>query len=94
MSETPETVTVTQLTHAEETYSSRLSQETATSNMLSCATLQVFFRRWKASQNATRVVLLLVTPFRKMPKALLIRSGKLRNLAYTFVTSVPPGLPS
>ena len=48
---------------------------------------------------ATRVVLVVVvvvvvTPIRKMPKALLIRSGKLRNLAYTFVTSVPPGLPS
>ena len=32
--------------------------------------------------------------FRKMPKALLIRNGKLRNLAYTFVTSFPSGLPS
>ena len=44
------------------------------------------FRRWKASQKAIRVVLLvllLVTPFRKMPRALLIRNGKLRNLAYT-----------
>ena len=28
--------------------------------------------------------------FRKMPKALLIGNGKLRNLAYTFVTSFPP----
>ena len=32
--------------------------------------------------------------FRKMPKALLIRYGKLRNLAYTFVTSFPTDLPS
>ena len=32
--------------------------------------------------------------FRKMPKALLIRNGKLRNLAYTFVTSFPTDLPS
>ena len=40
------------------------------------------------------VLLVVVTRFRKMPKALLIRNGKLRNLAYTFVTSVPPGLPS
>ena len=56
------------------------------------------FRRWKASLTATRVVLLVlllvVTPIRKMPKALLIRNGKLRNLAYTFMTSLPPGLPS
>ena len=55
-------------------------------------------RRWKASLIATRVVLvvvvvLVVTPIRKMPKALLIRNGKLRNLAYTFMTSFPPGLP-
>ena len=32
--------------------------------------------------------------FRKMPKALLTRNGKLRNLAYTFVTSFPTDLPS
>ena len=30
--------------------------------------------------------------FQKMPKALLIRNGKVRNLAYTFMTSFPPGL--
>ena len=56
------------------------------------------FGRWKASLIAATVVVLLVvlvvTRFRKMPKAFLIRNGKLRNLAYTFVTSVPPGLPS
>ena len=57
------------------------------------------FRRWKASLTPATVVLVLVvvlvvTRFRKMPKASLIRNGKLRNLAYTFVTSVPPGLPS
>ena len=42
------------------------------------------------------VVLLLgvVTRFRKMPKALLIRNGKLQNLAYAFVTSFPTDLPS
>ena len=32
--------------------------------------------------------------FQKIPKALLIRNGKLRNLAYTFVTSFPTDLPS
>ena len=36
----------------------------------------------------------VVTRFRKMPKALLIRNGKLRNLAYTFVTSFPTDLAS
>ena len=62
-------------------------------------------RSWKfldpeGSLSATTVVLVLllllvvVTPIRKMPKALLIRNGKLRNLAYTFVTSFPTGLPS
>ena len=40
------------------------------------------------------VVVVVVTPIRKMPKALLIRNGKLRNLAYTFMTSFPAGLPS
>ena len=36
----------------------------------------------------------VVTRFRKMPKALLICNGKLRNFAYTFVTSFPTDLPS
>ena len=52
----------------------------------------IFFRCWKASLIATRVVLVVVvvvTPIRKMPKALLISNGKLRNFAYTFVTSFP-----
>ena len=55
---------------------------------------------WKASLIATTVVLLVlvlvhvVTPIRKMPKALLICNGKLRNFAYTFVTSFPTNLPS
>ena len=40
------------------------------------------------------LVLGVVTHFRKMPKALLICSGKLRNFAYTFVTSFPTDLPS
>jgi len=40
------------------------------------------------------VVLVDVTRFRKMPKALLIRNAKLGNLAYTFVTSFPTDLPS
>ena len=45
------------------------------------------FGRWKASLMAATVVLLVVlvgvvTRFRKMPKALLIRNGKLRNLAH------------
>jgi len=40
------------------------------------------------------VVLLVVTRFREMPKALLIRNGKLSNFAYTFVTSFPTDLPS
>ena len=58
--------------------------------------LQVF-GRWKASLMAATVVVLVVvlgvvTCFRKMPKALLIRNGKLRNLAYTFGTSLPSGL--
>ena len=59
----------------------------------------------EASLSATTVVLNLilvlvlltgdvVTRFRKMPKALLIRNGKLRNFAYTFVTSFPTDLPS
>ena len=48
----------------------------------------------EGSLSATTVVLVLlllgvVTRFRKMPKALLIRNGKLRNFAYTFVTSFP-----
>ena len=48
---------------------------------------------------ATVVVLVVVlvdvvTRFRKMPKALLIWNGKLRNLAYTFVTSFLTDLPS
>ena len=69
------------------------------SNAAAAAAAAVVVRRWKASLIATLVVvvlvlLLLVTRFRKMPKALLIRNGKLRNLAYTFVTSLPPGLPS
>ena len=37
------------------------------------------------------VLLVVVTRFRK---ALLIRNGKLRNLAHTFVTSFPTDLPS
>ena len=57
------------------------------------------FGRWKASLIAATVVLvvvvvLVVTHFRKMPKALLIRNGKSRNFAYTFVTSFPTDLPS
>ena len=58
------------------------------------------FGRWKGSLIATTVVLLVVvtggvvTSFRKMPKALLIRNGKLRNFAYTFVTSFRTDLPS
>jgi len=50
----------------------------------------------EGSLSATTVVLVVVvvTPIQKMPKALLIRNGKLRNLAYTFVTSFPTGLPS
>ena len=54
------------------------------------------FGRWKASLITTTVVLVLVllvvTPIRKMPKALLIRNGKLQNFAYTFVTSFPADL--
>ena len=42
------------------------------------------FGRWKASLIATTVVLVVllvvVTRFRKMPKALLIRNGKLTKL--------------
>ena len=47
----------------------------------------------EGSLSATTVVL-VVTRFRKMPKALLICNGKLRNFAYTFVTSFPTDLPS
>ena len=63
----------------------------------------MIFGCWKASLTAATIVLLVlvlvldvlvVTVFEKMPKALLIRNGKLRNLAYTFVTSLPFGLPS
>ena len=48
---------------------------------------------------ATTVVLVLVTggvvtSFRKMPRAFLICNGKLRNFAYTFVTSFPTDIPS
>jgi len=53
--------------------------------------------RWKASLIAPTVVvvlLLVVTRFRKMPKALLMHNGKLRNFAYTFVTSFSTDLPS
>ena len=56
------------------------------------------YRRWKASLRPATVVvvvvLVVVTRFRKMPKALLIRNGKLRNFAYTFMTSFPTVLPS
>ena len=52
----------------------------------------------KGSLSATTAVLLVlvlvVTRFRKMPKALLIRNGKLRNFAYTFATSFQTDLPS
>ena len=55
----------------------------------------------EGSLSATTVVLLVVvlvvlvvTVFQKMPKALLIRNGKLRNFAHTFVTSFPTDLPS
>ena len=75
------------LTHAEKTSTSRLPQETY--DMLSCAS----FLDPEGSLSATTVVLVLVvTRFRKMPKAL--RNGKLRNFAYTFVTSFPTDLPS
>ena len=47
----------------------------------------------EGSLSATTVVLVVVTRFRKMPKALLIHNGKLRNFAYTFVTSFPTDLP-
>ena len=40
------------------------------------------------------LVLGVVTRFRKMPKALLIRNGMLRNFANTFVTSFPTVLSS
>ena len=61
--------------------------------------IRLFFGRWKASLIVTTVVLVVllvvvVTRFRKMPKASLIRNGKLRNFAYTFVTSFPTDLPS
>ena len=54
----------------------------------------------EGSLSATTVDLVLVlltggvvvTRFRKMPKALC--NGKLRNFAYTFVTSFPTDLPS
>ena len=54
----------------------------------------------EGSLSAMTVVLVLVldvvdvTGFQKMPKALLIRNAKLRNLAYTFKTSFPTDLPS
>ena len=51
------------------------------------------FGSWEGSLMATTVVL-VVTFFEKMPKALLIRNGKLRNFAHSFVTSFPTDLPS
>ena len=49
----------------------------------------------EGSLNATTVVVLVVvTRFRKMRKALLIRNGKLRNFTNTFVASFPTDLPS
>ena len=47
----------------------------------------------EGSLSATMVVVLVVA-LSKMPKALLILNGNLRNLAYTFVTSFLPDLPS
>ena len=40
------------------------------------------------------VVGVVVTVLEKMPKALLIRNGQLRNVAYAFVTTFPKDLPS
>ena len=61
----------------------------------------LFFLDPEGSLRPTTVVLLVfvlvlgvVTRFHKMPKALLIRNGKLRNFAYTFATSFPTDLPS
>ena len=54
----------------------------------------------EGSLSATTVILVLllvlvvVTRVRKMPKAVLIRNGKLRNFAYTFMPSFPTDLPS
>ena len=56
-----------------------------------------FFLDPEGSLSATMVVLVLlvvVTHFRKMPKALLISNGKLRNFAYTFMTLFPTDLQS
>ena len=44
--------------------------------------------------DTTVVLVLVVTRFRKMPKALLIRDGKLQSVAYTLVKSFPTDLPS
>ena len=60
-------------------------------------TVTDYFLDPEGSLSATTVVLVVVvvvTRFRRMPKALLIRNGKLRNFAYTFVTSFPTDLPS
>ena len=45
------------------------------------------------ANTVVRVLLLRVLVLDKIPKALLIRNVKLRNLAYTFVTSFPTDLP-
>ena len=67
---------VTSLFYCSHLFQNRvLAEDIDTNNPTKC-----IFRRWKASLTATRVVLLLlvVTPIRKMPKALLILNGKLR----------------
>jgi len=56
---------------------------------------QYYFLDPEGSLSATTVVLVVlvvVTRFRKMPTALLIRNGKLRNFANTFVTLFPTDL--
>ena len=55
----------------------------------SCDKPKLFLLDSEGSLSATTIVLVLVvvTRFRIMPKALLIRNGKLRNFAHTFVTS-------
>jgi len=54
----------------------------------------VFLDLEESVSTTTVVVLGVVTHFQQLPKALLVRNGKLRNFAYTFVTSFPRDQPS
>ena len=66
--------------------------------MVSCKSYMLqqkeFLDLEESISTTTVVVLGVETSFQKLPKALLIRNGELRNLAHTFVTSFPRDQPS